>query len=742
MSSYRQNLKEEMEYLDKTLNVIKCELEKERKILSERKGRLLQTGKEMWEDTVHFTTDFEKLTEVSQYLSVINSQTASYSNTFHRIKNYGKMLDSPYFGRFDFVEDGDSEKEKIYIGLHNVVDSQTHEIIVYDWRAPISSIFYQYELGEAAYMAPLGNVTGKVLLKRQYKIQNGQIKYFFDCSIRINDEVLQEVLCRNSSTKMRSIVETIQKEQDIIIRDTDNELLIVQGMAGSGKTSVALHRIAFLLYHGMNDNISSNNILIISPNTVFSKYISSVLPELGEENVEQVTFDELSEELLDKGLTLETRNMRFESFITSQYHQEMSIRKQGIALKGSRAFVRILDRLIQYYEHNMIDFDDIYYDGKVIETKQRLKNLCIHDQTGMPLAKRLKRIESIILDKIHPLQRQRVKKIERLVQKMDGHEFDIKPFSRLLSMKESGALLKRMKQFTQINTLHVYRVLFEKEGLFSKLAQGLELPDNIGQIISATASNLYNGYVYYEDCAPLLYLKLKLEGSSRYSEIKQVVIDEAQDYSPMQYEIFNLLFKDARYTVLGDIHQSIDKDVHMSLYDTVEEIFDKKKSVKLFLNKSYRSSYEISTFAQKILRTRQNCEYFERHEPEPNIIYEDTVERMNFRIIEDIRVFTKQEYESIAVICKTATQSKELYDRLKGLSDVKLMDTDGLEIEKGIIIIPAYMAKGLEFDVVLVYNVCKENYSSELDRTLLYIACTRAMHRLVLYYTGEKSILI
>ena len=742
MSSYRQDLKEELAYLDKTVLCLKRELEKEVERLTVRKDNLLETRKKMWEDTVHFSNDFERLTEISQYLSEVANQTSSYGNTHKRIENYKRVLNLPYFGRFDFVEEGWDEKEKIYVGLHNVIDSQTNDIVVYDWRAPISSMFYQYELGDAAYQAPGGVITGEVLLKRQYKIRQGRLKYFFDCNIKIDDEVLQEVLSHNTSVKMKSVVETIQKEQDIIIRDTDNELLIVQGVAGSGKTSIALHRIAFLLYHGMNANLMSNNILIISPNTIFSKYTSSVLPELGEENVEQITFDDLIVKVLEGRLRTESRNKRLEALIGAQDDRASALRKSSIAFKESKVFEIILNRLIRYYAHHFIVFEDVYYDGITLETKQQLKAHFLNDKIGMPIAKRLKRLESRILDKIHLLQKKRIKKIEHLVQKMDGHGLEIQSFSRLLSIKESKVLLKRIKGFTEIHYLHVYRVLFTVDGLFFKLAQGLELPRDIEQIIAMTRNNLEKDYAPYEDCTALLFLKLKLEGSNMFSAIKQVVIDEAQDYTSMHYEVFNLLFKDVRYTVLGDIYQSIDRSVNASLYDRVVEIFGKRKAVKLSLNKSYRSSYEISAFAQKILDVRQDYICFERHEAEPVVVCRDSVKSMEQGIIQDVGECVEKGYESVAVICKTAAESEKCYHRFKDFVNLKLVISNDAEFEKGVVVMPAYMAKGLEFDAVFVYNVSADNYWNDFDRKLLYIACTRALHRLVIYYTGEKSALI
>ena len=368
-NTYEHHLAEELEYLKKTLGVIECELQKGIELQANREHKLLAFRQDMWEETVHHSSDFDKLTEFNQYLIEENNLIANFDTSRKQVIKYRKVRLSPYFGRFDFTEDGFEDQEMMYIGLATVMDPDTRDILVYDWRSPISSIFYQYELGEASYQSPSGTFTGKVALKRQYKIENSELKYFFDCSIQINDEMLQEVLCRNSSAKMRNIVETIQKEQDIIIRDTENELLIVQGVAGSGKTSIALHRIAFLLYYGLSSKLNSNNILIISPNSTFSKYISNVLPELGEEQVKQTTFDDLFVKHFEGRLAVETRNDQLEALILKRNDPASAVKRQNIKFKGSGEFAQILDRLILHYERRLIPFEDVYFDGKLPELK-------------------------------------------------------------------------------------------------------------------------------------------------------------------------------------------------------------------------------------------------------------------------------------------------------------------------------------------------------------------------------------
>lgn len=749
MNDYQKNLQEETTYLKDTLAFIERELKTQTERLASKKRKLIDSRRDMWENTVHFSNDFARLTEMNQHLSELNNQTANYNNNLKRLRNYEKVVSSPYFGRFDFAEDGFTEREKIYIGLQSLIEPKTHKIYVYDWRAPISSIFYRYEPGKASFSSPAGTIYGDVLLKRQYKIKDSRLEYFFDCSIQINDEMLQEILSRNSSPKMRNIVESIQKEQDIIIRDMENELLIVQGVAGSGKTSIALHRVAFLLYNGLSSNLRANNVIIISPNTIFSSYISSVLPELGEENVEQTTFGDILSDAFDGRLIAESRDVQVESLIESQNSDTGIIRMESIGFKGSITFLKILDRLLWHYAHRVIPFEDIYFDGTILDTKQQIKNRFLNNQTGIPMAKQLNRLENIILEKIHPLRRKRLEKIEKVVQQSEGHDLEIKQFARLLSLKEAKVFMKRIHKFTQVDYLNIYKLLFSQRSLLPKLAKGLKLPRNIIEIISATNENLQKEKISYEDCAPLLYLKLKVDGGNFFPDIKQVVIDEAHDYYPLQYEIFKLLFRDAKYTVLGDIHQSVEKQPDQSFYDSVSDILNKQKIVKLFLNKGYRSSYEINRFTQKLQDIKQDVIPFKRHEAKPHVSYKGTPELMDQAIVNDIKDCLKQGYGTIAIICKTQREAKKAHPRLQDIMKdsqaaikIRLVSPDDGKLEKGVAVIPSYAAKGLEFDVVIVYGADTMSYSTEFDRRLLYIACTRALHQLFIYYTGEISPII
>lgn len=740
MAEYNDKYIEEINYLEEIIDLLKYKLDVETEKLSEQKADLVAARKEMWENTTHSSSDFDKLTDLNQYLSALNSQTLSYTELEKRIAKYDKMIDSPYFSRIDFTEDGYDDTEKIYIGLFNLMDDDSHEIKVYDWRAPISSVYYRSELGPVKYTAPSGIIRGTVSLKRQYKITNSKLEYFFDSNVNIVDEMLMEALSQNMSSKMKTIVETIQKQQDLIIRDLNNDLLVVQGVAGSGKSSVALHRIAFLLYQGLNLKLSANNVIVISPNTLFSKYISNVLPELGEDNIREYTFENLFVKLFENKMSMKTKSENFENIICADTEEKRNFFRAHDEFKGSETYLKIINRFINYFERKLIPFEDIYFDGGIIENRQLLRAFLTSRKLNMPTAKKLKIIESRIMDRVHDKKQSRRSKIEEVVNNSKNHEFEIKAFTRVLAAKETTVFLNRIHKFTEFNSYDLYKKLFSDKILFKKLSFGLLLPDNIDEIIDYTSNSINDPYnIPYADGIAMMYLKVTAEGTDSLSSIKQVIVDEAQDYYPMHYYLLKNLFREARFTIVGDINQSVEKKSNISFYDDIISIFNFKKSNKIFLNKSYRSSYEISKFSEKFLEEDINTEYFKRNEEEPEVIYKKDAESLENKVIDNIEKYKAQGYSSIAVICKNRKQAADLYFKLKGRLDIKLVDYLGEQNITGVIIVPVYLAKGLEFDSVIVYEVNNKNYSTTYDKKLLYIACTRALHRLSLYYTGRAS---
>ena len=720
MENNQSELNFEKERLEKTITLAKKQLNQARKKNEENKSAIISAKKELRENASHsisalWTSDgFEALAELSQYLNPITDKIVDYEEVENKILLLENLIKSPYFARIDFKFDGEDIFEKIYIGRSSLMKDNSYEMYVYDWRSPIASVFYRFVMGKAFYDAPVGRITGEVNLKRQYEINNGVLEYFFDADVQIVDEFLRKLLSQNTSSKMKTIVETIQKEQDIVIRDMENDLMMVQGVAGSGKTSIALHRAAYLMYQGLSSKLSSNNIIIISPNSLFEQYISNVLPELGEDNVVSVVFEEMLTTILQNE-QIQSRNQFLENLITSSGYRD--IIKSCIEFKTSHQFLEILNLFIYDLPHRWIEFEDVYYDGQCIVNKEKLKEKIL-GRKEVPLGMKLMQLEDFIMELIYESKKIPIKKSE---------EFVIK---------------KQIQKFTELNVLNLYRKLISDREYFYRLSKGSELPDCIEDILIFTEENLSTSFLYYDDATVLAYLYLKINGTDKYKNIKQVVIDEAQDYYPLHYEIFNIMFANSKFTILGDINQTLEKKEDLSLYGQIREILNKKKSSLVTMDKSFRCTNEILIYSLKFIEHSIEIKSFNRKGDEPKIFAADNQLSLNDMIISEVKFCQEKGYQSIGLICKTEKNALSLFECLKDRLDVTLIKNESAADLQGVFIIPVYMSKGLEFDAVLICDTDITNYYSEDDKKLLYIGCTRALHRLNLFSKGEVSPLL
>lgn len=721
MENNQTELEFENKRLEETIALAKKQLNQARERNKENKSAIISAKQELRENTSHSIANlwssegFEALAELNQYANPITDKIADYEEVENKIVMLEKMINSPYFARIDFKFDDEDTFEKIYIGRSSLREDNIYEFYVYDWRSPIASVFYRFVLGKAFYDAPGGRITGEVNLKRQYEINKGKLEYFFDADVQIIDEFLRKLLSQNTSSKMKTIVETIQKEQDIVIRDMENDLMMVQGVAGSGKTSIALHRAAYLMYQGLSSKLSANNILIISPNSLFEQYISNVLPELGEENVVSVVFEDIITSIL-KNERVQSRNQFLENLISSSQYR--NIIKSTIEFKTSHQFMEILNRFINDLPHKWINFKDVYYDGECIISKETIKEKILSGIKDTPLGMRLKLIEEYIVELICESKKYRIKKSEKILIK------------------------EEILKFMNLNIETVYRKLFQDKGYFYSLGKDIELPHCIDDIIVFTQENLDSNLLYYDDATVLTYLNLKINGVNKYKTIRQVVIDEAQDYYPLHFEIFNLLFSNSKFTILGDINQTLEKREDLSLYEQIRKIFNRKKSSLATMNKSFRCTNEILNYSLKFLEQSLEIKSFNRKGDEPKIYPMEDQLSFNNRIISEINFCLEMGYQSIGLICKTEKNAIFMFECLKDKIDVQLIKNEGTADLHGVFIIPVYMSKGLEFDVVLICDTDAENYHNEDDKKLLYIACTRALHRLNLFCKGEISPLL
>lgn len=746
MENYEVEFDFEEKHLKHTIDIAKKQLNVIQQSNSKQQSDFLEAKKELWENSSHSISNlwsrdrFYDLVALNQYTNSVSSKLSALELGENKIIALERMVQSPYFARIDFLFEDENEVSQIYIGRNSLIEEETIQIYVYDWRSPLASVFYRFGVGKAYYDAPNGRISGEVSLKRQFEIHHGLLDYFFDADVQIMDEFLRKLLSQNASSKMKAIVETIQKDQDIIIRDMENDLMMVQGVAGSGKTSVALHRVAYLMYQGLSTKLSAHNIMIISPNTLFEQYISNVLPELGEDNVVSVNFDDMIKTILPS-LQIQGRHQFLENLLTCEDSQVAQLMKKSLEFKTSLEFKKILDRFIEDIPKKWVGFSDIDYDGQCIASRTLLKAEVLDKKRTAPLGIRLKQLEESIFKKIHGMQKIRMKRLRDFVINYKEHMYEVDEFARLLSISESTVLFQRIEQFTKLDISYLYQQLFRDSDYFYRLATGINLPDEIDSILKFTQENLKKNQLPFEDGIAYTYLQLKIYGFQYGKSIKQVVIDEAQDYYPLHFEVLKMLFPQARYTILGDIYQTIEKPEKLIFFDQINEILNKKKSALITMSKSFRCTNEILNFSKKFLQDLE-IESFSREGEIPEVYSAESQSTLEEGMIKEIHLCMESNYQSIGLLCKTEKDAIALYNRLKERIELRFIGTDTITEIKGVFILPLYMAKGLEFDAVLLCDIDKEHYSTLDDRKLLYIGCTRALHKLSLFYTGEKSPLL
>ena len=712
-----EQIKEE-QHLKKTISLVQEQLEKAHTRIEKIENDIKETRQDLRENSEHSigslwgSEAFEALAELSQFTNELNDKIVDGEETNAKIRQLQSMLTSPYFARIDFKFDDENHYEDIYIGRRALKEEGGATRYIYDWRSPIASVFYRFMTGRAFYEAPVGRIAGEVGLKRQYEIKEGKLEYFFDSDVQVVDEFLRKALSQNTSPQMKTIVETIQKEQDIVIRDMESELMMVQGVAGSGKTSIALHRAAYLMYQGLAEHLAPEDILIISPNSLFEQYIANVLPELGEENVDSTIWEYIVTKIL-KRKNLQSREQFIESIIIRNRYSNTI--KSSMAFKNSSVFHTMLNRVVDDLLQNQIQFEDIYNNGTMIVSGEMLKDKLLSATPTHSIKTRLKILEEYILDMFGDIKNGRVRKSERLMVK------------------------EYMQKCATINVTNLYSRLFNEREYFDKISAGLVLPDDIGKILTWTKDNLMSHKLYYDDMAALVFLSIMINGESSYQDIKQVVIDEAQDYYPLHFAIFKALFPKAKMTVLGDINQTLEKNEDMSLYAQIEKIFNRKLSNLVVMDKSFRCTSEILNFSSKFLERRTKIESFNRNGEKPEVFALSDEASYRQAIIDRIKMCQAKGYGSIGLICKTKNNAQALYKILKDQVDIKLVDGHGNEETRGTFIIPVCLSKGLEFDAVMICDADGNTYCHEEDKHLLYIATTRALHQLDVLCLGELS---
>ena len=663
MKIEREEWEREENYLDKTVSLVRKKISKLGQELYDDDSKVLEFKKLIWDTHTEMDpTEMRSMMAESDLQVTIMQNKGNYLQRLFRIQN------KPYFGSIRFKEE-DNEEENIYIGITHVEDKLNY--YVHDWRSPICSMFYDFETGPAYYKAPSGIIRGDITRKRQYIIEDAKLKHIFDNDLNISDSLLQEVLAEESSDKMKNIVNTIQEEQNKVIRNTEDKNLIVEGIAGSGKTSVALHRIAFLLYR--IPNLTSGNVVVFTPNKVFSEYISNVLPELGEDNTYDMTFYDLLCQNINEYKDIED----FTGFI-SRYYKGNVTNYDMIKYKQSDDIIKDIDNYIANLLDNVCFMDNLTFDNFIEVDKEELNTMLKYKYNRFPLFERVKEIAKRIASNNY-----------------EG------------STKNASAIMKKLKDIINI-----------------KLDLKYIINDFYSSDFFKYKDKLSDKYLFYEDACIFLYIKSLLVGFNTNHVIREIVIDEAQDYNKLQYLIIKKTFKTSNYTILGDTNQTINPYYK---YDSLEEltsIFDSSKYITL--TKTYRSTGKIIDYTNKILGLNHVTAI--RNDKASDIIFRNNVGKDDF--LRDIE-YLKNISKSIAIITKNDSEASYVYDLLKDDCSAALIDGFS-HIKRDLVIVPAYVAKGLEFDSVIIYTDVDNKYSEE-DKYLFYVACTRAQHNLIVY---------
>ncbi|KGN03297.1 ATP-dependent DNA helicase [Clostridium novyi A str. 4570] len=685
----------ESQRVKETVSTIKKEILNyidKRKELSEH---LVDARKQAVEE---YKDDEDKLIEFFDHERFVAEE--SFKAIDRRFKELTILQPSPYFGKVNFKEKEFDDNEDIYIGRFGVTDEAAYEPIVVDWRAPVASLFYAGKLGDATYKAPMGDVDVDILGKRQFIIKKENLLGMFDSELDVKDEILQMVLSKKAGEKLKDIIMTIQQEQDSIIRQPREKTLVVDGTAGSGKTTIALHRVAYLLYNYRK--ILQDKVLILGPNDIFMEYISTVLPSLGEIGVRQQTFREFAQEILELKDV-----MSFKEYMEKVVNKDEEFVK-NILFKTSEQFIDELDKFVQVLNNQYFIIEDLYFDNEVIVPKDAIEELFDYYKS-MPLFRRSAKIRRILFSKIKDVRDAKVRDIETWYKKsLESIEGDDK------SIEEGDLDYKRKLKIREV----IKSVIIAKKSL--------------GWLDNESPSELYNELngdkeLTVDDLAPILYLKIKLEGLKLDDDIKHVVIDEAQDYSLIQFKVIKELTNCNGYTIVGDRNQRLIPVIDEVPMTKLNEIFDNVEEFKL--NKSYRSTEEIMKYANKYLSedkivpiVRQGKEVVEKDFTSNDELVEE--------VDKTLHALRKEGFESIAVICKDIEKAREVHSILKQKVNLKVLDSEDMIFNKGEIIIPSYFAKGLEFDAVIVIN--HDDTTLEEDK-MMYVMATRALHELYVY---------
>lgn len=759
--------KQEQKRVGSVMEVIAEQIRRLEEETSHRKSEVVNIRKHFWDEIKVNTDTFDDFLEtvisLRQEAQALSVSQSSHKRASKRLDTLRRMQQVPYFGRIDFIEEGISTQEQVYIGVSSLMDESGEDFLIYDWRAPVSSVYYDYEPGPAQYATPGGVIQCKLEKKWQYLIREGELQSMFDTSLTIGDEILQQVLGKGTDKHMHSIVATIQQEQNRIIRHDQGRMLIVHGAAGSGKTSAALQRIAYLLYK-YRDSLKADQIILFSPNAMFNSYVSNVLPELGEENMQQVTFQEYLDHRLSKEFQVENPFDQLEYVLTATNTPSYESRVTSMRFKASTSFFEVIQSYRKSLELSGMLFKGIIFRGNPIVTARQIADRFYSSDTSLGFHNRLEKLKDWLMKQVKEVEKVEwtkpwVQEEIELLSNEDYHkahtylaekrgferesiaDYEMEPeaLARLIVRQKLKLLRRRIQKFHFVDIKGIYKQLFEDPLQIKRWIVG-ETPAEWEDICQATLEMLDEGKLYYEDATPFLLMTELIQGFQTDRSIKHILIDEAQDYSPFQFEFLKRLFPSARMTVLGDFNQAIFAHANeMDDFNILSSLYGQDETEVINMTRSYRSTKPIIEFTRRLVPNGKRIIPFERDGQLPVLTQLFDHAELYRSIASKVAVLKSLGYNSIAIICKSAEESKRAYEALSNIDDMKLFKNGSPEYEQGVVIIPSYLSKGIEFEAVIIYDASEQIYGDESLRRVFYTACTRAMHDLQLYSVGEPS---
>ena len=683
----------EVEKLKKDLKILNAEILKYIEKSKAVPDYILDYRKKTVED---YKDDEDKVIDYFDHEAYVKEE--AFKTIDKRLSEFFKLKEVPYFGKVTFTEEEEGAEE-LYIGRFGLTPEETYEPVIVDWRAPIASLFYKGNLGEAEYSSPVGEIKTNIIGRRQIIIKKGELKGIFDSAVDVKDEILQMVLTSNSSEKLKDIVMTIQEEQDNIIRAPKEKVVVVNGVAGSGKTTIALHRVSYLLYNYRKQ--FGDKVLILGPNDIFIDYIAQVLPSLGESGgIEQTTFENFA---IDE-IGLEESVKGF-----SEYMEEAMVGNEKALeeykYKSSREFTRFLDSELNNMNKNYFNIKPVTYYGEEIVSIEEIRELFDKYYSYMPLFRRSEKIKRVLTSKIKDKRDEKVRELNK----------EIKDKISKLSQEELVIERNNLEFLRRVKIREIVREVMNSRAELDEWIKH----ENVIELYKKITNTYELGYM---DLAGILYFMVVLEGKKCKKEIKHVVIDEAQDYNLTQFKLIKELTGCKSFTIVGDTNQRLITTDEAPAMTNLEELFE--NNIELFkLEKSYRSTQEIMEYASKFLNENNVVPLVRNGEP---VIEEEaeSEEDMIETIISIIEDYEEEGLESIAIITKDKESLRKLSPLLKEKIKVLTFDREDILYKGGKVLIPAYYAKGLEFDGVILLEEGKTN------NLVKYIMCTRALHRL------------